>query len=460
MIKQLSKMIVVTSACVALLVHTAFSAAPQKISDLKIELHPKMTPALQKVDEDLRDAVQTLEKKFVDAGVIYEDPALTSYVNSLLTPTDMGVPESDFKFNIKVLKLPDENAFAFPSGNIYVNAGIIPLTKNADELRFVLAHEAMHVIGRHVVFHNKSYREQTTFVKLLDIAVVPAASIVNVTTDFQYGNLISNIASLTGTAAGLFYVASVQGYGRSMEVEADQFGCKVMDQMGKDMSAPVSFFKSFKRFHDKYMGMEFTHFASSHEAAQDRVKRAESWEPQGKTVSELPMDPDYIKATFSVRLDVAELNIKLGRIHRALDSLKFLDEFEPGNAKTQYLQGEAYRRLAEDPKLSKQELVRKEWLALAKSGEAKMKEEWQVKLNQYFKKSIELDPAFAPPHRGLAMHYDLMENWSMAKKYYESYLNLAPQAPDIRFIKAKIKSLASKEAEQLELQISQPKKKG
>ncbi len=447
----------------SLALQAASEPAPnQKLADLKIDLNPPLNPALQAVDADLRDAIQTLEKKFVDSGVVYEDPALTAYVNHLLTPADLGVPESQFKFNIKILKLPDENAFAFPSGNIYLNAGLIPLTKNADELRFILAHEAMHVLGKHIVFHQKSTRDQTTVIKLLDIVITPAASIANVYTDFQYSNFITGIADLTGTAAGLFYVASVQGYGRAMEVEADHFGCRVMNNMGKDMAAPVSFFNTFKQFHAKYVGMEFTHFASSHESSADRAKRAESFMPEGKKASDLSEDRAYMDATRDIRLDVAELNIKLGRVHRAIDALTLMEPIYPDNARIQYLLGEAYRRLEEDVFLSKRELVRKEWLIVCKEGEKKMKEEWKSKLLEHFNKSIQLNESFAPTHRGLALYYESIEDWAKSQASYEAYLKYEPQASDQRFIKAKIKLMASKQAEAVKAttEAVQEKRKG
>lgn len=428
----------------------AFSAEPspaQKIADLKFNANPSLGPKLQKTDRDIQEASAVLEKQFHDSGVVYEDAALTEYINSILSNKDLGVGPGDFQFKVKILKLPDENAFACPSGTIYLNAGLLPLIDNPDELRFVLAHEAMHVLGKHAVFQQQNYKNHTTFIKLLDIVIVPAASVANIYTDFQYSNFISGITQLTGTTAGLFYVASVQGYGRGEEIEADHFGSKVLYQMRNDTKAAVTFFQKFKDNQERYLGKSVTHFASSHEAPQDRVKRAEGFMPEGGRGVKPVKDRDFIQKTMLARLDGAEMNIKLGRIQHALDALEAIESLDLAEARTFYLLGEAYRRAGEDPTLIKDELTRKEWNKLIKPGEAKLKAEWIEKAQAYYQRSFAADPGQAEANRGLAALCEQRGEWANAAQYYQTYLDLRPGCADQRYVKAKIKYMNAKLSE-------------
>ena len=416
----------------------------ENISDLKLNTQPQLTPRLQTIDADIRQSTQILEDKFRDAGVVDDDPELTAYINSLLTAEDLGVSQSGFHLNVKVLKMPDENAFACPSGTIYLNAGLFPLVQNADELRFVLAHEAMHVLGKHAVFHDQSSRNQTTFIKLLDIVITPAASVMNIYTDFQYSSLISGISQLTGTSAGLFYIASVQGYGRAQEIEADNFGCQVMYRLRKNTNAAVTFFTKFKEDQEKYEGKSFTHFASSHEAPQDRVKRVAQFMPEAGRKPESFVEREFMEKTRRARLDSAEINIKLGRVRHALDSLEQLTKLDLKDARIYYLLGEAYRRLSEDPDLLKSELIRKEWTKIIKPGDTKIKEEWLSQSQGFYQKSLEADPQQAEASRGLAALCEQRGEWANAQQYYSTYLQLRPGSTDQRYVKAKIKSMQDK----------------
>lgn len=53
--------------------------------------------------------------------------------------------------SIHIIDLPGANAFALPSGRIYVSTDLLALTRNFDELTAILAHEMGHVQAHHAL---------------------------------------------------------------------------------------------------------------------------------------------------------------------------------------------------------------------------------------------------------------------------------------------------------------------
>jgi predicted Zn-dependent protease len=115
---------------------------------------------------------------------------------------------SPYQFDFHILA--DEktiNAFALPGGQIFITAGLLKQLKSDDEIAGVLAHEIGHVIGRHSA-------EQ-----------------------MAKGNLLQGLAGAAGVAGGDYtsaqtarYVAKLinLSYGRSDELESDDFGVQYM----------------------------------------------------------------------------------------------------------------------------------------------------------------------------------------------------------------------------------------
>ena len=61
-----------------------------------------------------------------------------------------------------------------------------------------------------------------------------------------------------------------------------------------------------------------------------------------------------------------------------------------------------------------------------------------------YKEAARIDPAYAPPHKGLAELYEDSERYEKAVQAYQRYLKLNPAAADNKRIKRKIKVLQRK----------------
>jgi beta-barrel assembly-enhancing protease len=107
----------------------------------------------------------------------YEDPLLEQYlarVGERLTPDDVRAAGGPgFKFG--VIRDPTLNAFALPTGAIYVHTGLLSRLDNEAQLAMILGHEMTHVTHRHAL----SFQRDAQNTQLL-YGVVGAAAAIGV----------------------------------------------------------------------------------------------------------------------------------------------------------------------------------------------------------------------------------------------------------------------------------------
>ena len=141
---------------------------------------------------------------------IYQDQSLQEYVQSIGESLALKSHRPELVYRFTVLDSPDINAFALPGGYIYINRGLMSYLSSEEELAAVLGHEIGHVTARHSV---RQY-SQAQLMGILSTAV-----------EINSGRTAGNLANL---ASG----ALLSGYGRDMELEADDLGAQYIYQEG------------------------------------------------------------------------------------------------------------------------------------------------------------------------------------------------------------------------------------
>ena len=141
---------------------------------------------------------------------VYEDQELQEYVQSIGESLALKSHRPNLIYRFTVLDSPDINAFALPGGYIYINRGLMSYFSSEEELAAVLGHEIGHVTARHSV---RQY-SQSQLMGILSAAI-----------EVNAGRTAGNIANL---ASG----ALLSGYGREMELEADDLGAQYIYQDG------------------------------------------------------------------------------------------------------------------------------------------------------------------------------------------------------------------------------------
>ena len=141
---------------------------------------------------------------------VYQDQELQEYVQSIGESLAIKSHRPNLIYRFTVLDSPDINAFALPGGYIYINRGLMSYLSSEEELAAVLGHEIGHVTARHSV---KQY-SQSQLMGILSAAI-----------EINAGRTAGNLANL---ASG----ALLSGYGRDMELEADDLGAQYIYQDG------------------------------------------------------------------------------------------------------------------------------------------------------------------------------------------------------------------------------------
>src|ERR1700677_2222615 len=99
-------------------------------------------------------------KRLIEAfGGVYSSPATQAYLDGVLAkiapPSDATGPS----YHVTVLNSPIVNAFALPSGDIFVTRGLLALADDSSEIAAVMAHEIAHVTAQHAA--KRAEKEKT-----------------------------------------------------------------------------------------------------------------------------------------------------------------------------------------------------------------------------------------------------------------------------------------------------------
>ena len=148
---------------------------------------------------------------------VYADSDLQSYVERVGHELADNGDRPNLRYVFTLLDSEEVNAFALPGGYVYITRGLLSYLNSEAELAAVLGHEIGHITARHAV---RQHRSEALLGLLGQVA--------NATTGVA-GSTLTNV--LGG--------ALVSGYGRDMELEADQLGAEYLVRVGHDSEAMI-----------------------------------------------------------------------------------------------------------------------------------------------------------------------------------------------------------------------------
>ena len=82
-------------------------------------------------------------------GGEYRAPAMEAHLNQVLAQLAKADESPGKAYRVTILNTPTVNAFALPSGHLYVTRGLLALANDTSEVAAVMAHEIAHVTLRH-----------------------------------------------------------------------------------------------------------------------------------------------------------------------------------------------------------------------------------------------------------------------------------------------------------------------
>ncbi|PYS24073.1 MAG: hypothetical protein DMF72_07115 [Acidobacteria bacterium] len=404
----------------------------------------------EKVDLELLEQVNLLDRRFEREGLVLDDQATVAYLNRVgksLLPR--GLKLENVSWNFRALRDPQPNAFALPNGSIYVSTGLLALMDNESQLAAILAHELTHVLRRHSYLQNRSNRKK--FLTMNIIAAVGA---------YAPGGVAGAVITIATAVAPFIVIATMYGYSRDLEREADLKG---IDMMLAAEYPPEEMVNVMRLLNKDIEGENIRFFYNDHPALDERIKYLSSYLGARADVVTPQMELNREKAAYFRKMEPAmrhdiQLSINGGRFRSAVFLADRLVDFYPDSENLFWL-AEAYRTLGpRTEQLAEKELTNSAKKDAAKKREKRTVEEeerellatpagqenWKLhekKAEELYLQATTRENPVAVAHRGLGMLYEKLGRSNEAVTEYQKYLELAPAALDRERIQKHVEAL-------------------
>ena len=160
-------------------------------------------------------------KRLIEAyGGEYRAPAAEAYLNGVLVKLAAASEASNQPYRVTLLNSPVVNAFALPSGDIFMTRGLLALADDTSEIAAVMAHEIAHVTARHAAQRAEFEKTAALFARVnAQLLARPQA------------------AGETEARSKL----SIARFSREQEFEADEIGIKNVARAGYNPSGAARF---------------------------------------------------------------------------------------------------------------------------------------------------------------------------------------------------------------------------
>lgn len=243
------------------------------ITETQAESIRKTTKAVARSAEEFTPEQEYYIGRTVGAVVLskyraYDNSQVNRYLNvlgqTLAQASDL--PGTFGGYHFLVLDSDDINAFATPSGLIFVTRGLLRCCKSEDALAAVLAHEIGHVQLRHGMQAIEKARvtEALTTIAAEGAKTLGSREVAELTRTFE-----GAITDITGTLIN-------KGYARGQEYRADQISLMILGRVGYDPGGLVEMLSLMKR-NLKPGGIDF---AKTHPSADDRIAEIRKSSPR------------------------------------------------------------------------------------------------------------------------------------------------------------------------------------
>jgi predicted Zn-dependent protease len=226
------------------------SSSPATPTTVKPARTVAQTPAVEREHERILSSY----------GGSYDDPKLEALISKTVDRLVAASDRPDQAYKVTILNSGAVNAFALPTGQLYVTRGLIALATDTSELSSVLSHEMAHVLAKHASIREDQARQ--------------AAVVARVVTD------MSSDPDLTAMALAKTKM-TMASFSRSQEFEADAIGVTISARAHFDPYGAARFLTSMERNAELKAGKtsldpRVQDFLSSHPATPERVQNAQA----------------------------------------------------------------------------------------------------------------------------------------------------------------------------------------
>lgn len=201
------------------------------------------------------------ERILATYGGSYSDPKLEALISKTVDRLVAASDRPEMAYRVTILNSGAVNAFALPTGQLYVTRGLLALANDTSELSSVLSHEMAHVLARHATIREDQAKQ--------------AALVTRVVTD------MGNDPDMTALALAKTKL-SLASFSRAQELEADGIGVGISARARFDPFGASRFLASMERNAALKAGRASSpdprsqDFVSSHPATPERVQNAQA----------------------------------------------------------------------------------------------------------------------------------------------------------------------------------------
>lgn len=189
-------------------------------------------------------------------GGVYANPQIEAVVGGIVARLIEVSTTPSRPMRVTILNSPAINAFALPSGDLYVTRGLIALASDESELAAVIAHEMAHVTADHARLRQRQAQAAALARSISEVVVDPT------------------IRQNTRDTAEL----SLATFSQQQEFQADEIGVQSLARAGFDPFAAARFLTAMARFAAlpslNAASEAKPGFLSSHPSTPERVEHA------------------------------------------------------------------------------------------------------------------------------------------------------------------------------------------
>jgi predicted Zn-dependent protease len=217
-------------------------------------------------------------------GGVYTNPRLQAMIQQMVERLVAASDRPDLHYRVTMLNSETVNAFALPTGQLYVSRGLIALANDESELAAVLGHEMGHVIARHAELREEEIRDEELSDRVF----------TDVVSDPQAGALALARSKL-----------KLATFSQQQELQADTIGIGIAARAGYDPYGAARFLASLGRSAELkprpngVLDPAAPDFLASHPSTPDRISRALATARQYKApADETPQQREEARDTY------------------------------------------------------------------------------------------------------------------------------------------------------------------
>ena len=195
------------------------------------------------------------------AQSLLRDTEIEETMRDYTTPILRAAGLSPSSVDIYLVNDPSLNAFVTRGQNIFLHSGIITQSTTPNQLKGVIAHEAGHIAGGHLV--RSDYGSRSAYGAILIAAGIGLAAIL--AGEAEAGALVLGGSQQFGA---IEYLA----YSRVNESAADQYAAQYMEATGQSAQGLIDFFDRFRAQEVLSNARRFPYFRG-HPLSSDRIDK-------------------------------------------------------------------------------------------------------------------------------------------------------------------------------------------